>query len=196
MKKHFVKVIFFLFILTSCVGPTIVNLQSSFDVEQAKELLKEGNNTIKGSALIRQKGGGIITCAGLDVWLYPVTDYATERIQYIYGKNEKGFSNVKDIFWAHERISFQPDIEEYYLYSKKTIGDTQGNFEFEKLKNGEYYILTFIYWHVNSSVAGGFITPRGGFLFHNFNVSNIEGGTLMQRVRVEGGEIKKVVLAP
>ena len=58
-----------------------VQLTSTFDEPLAKRQMEAGPNTVEGSALIRQQGGGIVTCAGNNVWIIPVTEYSTERIR-------------------------------------------------------------------------------------------------------------------
>jgi hypothetical protein len=183
-----------MFIFSGCVGThqQIIKLESPFDVNEAKKIFDEGNNKIVGSALIRQRGGGIVTCAGCDVLLYPATDYAKERFKLIYGNIDKRFINFDNKPLVKQKVYnrryesgteysipvyvFEPDHEEYHQFRRQTIGDSQGFFEFDKLQDGEYFILTTIKWQVLDYAT--------------------EGGTLMQRVEVKGGESKKVVLAP
>lgn len=71
-------------LLASCAAPTkTVLLKSQFDAKETATHLVDGENTIKGSGLIRQNGGGVVTCAGQQVWLVPATDYAKERILHV-----------------------------------------------------------------------------------------------------------------
>lgn len=194
MKTKF-RFIFFILVpilLISCIGyqREIIVLKSVFNEDEAKRILEEGNNKIVGSALIRQQGGGIVSCAGCEVLLYPATDYAKERIMYLYGNTDKGYNDIN----AYRRnytvkrgdrlsgvqaipiIEFTPDFKSYHSYTRKTIGDAQGNFEFDKVADGAYFIFTTIYWQV-----------------HN---AGTQGGSLMYSVSVVDGETKKVVLAP
>ncbi len=169
------KIIFICLIslfLNGCINTPLAKvpvykLDKNFDSEQAKLQLEKGNNTIKGSALIKQRGGGIITCAGNIIYLVPKTNYAQERMFYIYGNDENGFNKSS--------YSFIPDESEYYKLTKSTICDTQGYFKFEKIKDGEYYIITTIQWLV-------------GY--------NQQGGSLMKKVSVSNEEIKDIVLVP
>ena len=49
--------------LAGCVPPKPpITLYSFFSIEKAKALLVKGNNTIKGSALIRQRSRGVVIC--------------------------------------------------------------------------------------------------------------------------------------
>lgn len=159
-------------LLMACqVQPKIVPVSATFDADETKHRLGEGENAILGNALLRQQGGGVVTCAGAKVELRPATDYATERIRYIYNSTTSGY--VPSIM--AQNISFSPDEPLYYQLVKETVCDAQGDFEFEKVADGDFYINTFVVW-----VAG------------QFNVQ--QGGVLMQRVSVSGGETKKVVL--
>ena len=85
--KYAVKLVVIVAIigLAGCVTPkppiTPITLQSFFNVEQAKALLVKGNNTIKGSALIRKRNGSVVTCAGNVIELTPHTEYLEERGQ-------------------------------------------------------------------------------------------------------------------
>ncbi len=72
------------FMLAGCATtPTTVNLVYAFDVGKAKALLVKGPNTIKGSALMRQRNGGVVTCAGYKAYLVPYTEYAAERMRHL-----------------------------------------------------------------------------------------------------------------
>ena len=94
MLKNYIILIGVLALMVGCVtAPQKVVLNSRFDAEQTQEMLLKGDNTITGSALIRQQGGGVVTCAGNEVWLAPVTPYSTERVKHIYGSTTKGYSD-------------------------------------------------------------------------------------------------------
>ena len=163
-------------ILTSCNngGQNIkkITLSTQFDAAQTKLLLNSGNNTIQGSALLRQRGGGVVTCAGNKVWLMPVTDHSIERQQYIYGSDIKAFKTFREM--NNPRISFTYNPKEFFRLVKRDTCDAQGNFVFNNISDGDFFVLTNISWTSGSS---------------------LQGGELMHRVRVRGGETKKVVLS-
>ncbi|MES1927437.1 putative lipoprotein [Salinisphaera sp. T31B1] len=146
-------------------------MNSPFDAEKAQQMLKPGPNTITGSAVIRQSGGGVVTCAGNPVYLVPSTEYATQRIRAIYGNGYKGYVPAA----GYRKIEFIPDEPGYNKYTRQTSCDAQGNFEFTSVADGYFYVTTAITWSVNY-VA--------------------QGGALMQYVDVRGGETEKVVLSP
>ena len=176
MKKNIflLSSLFVLCILfAGCATTKNIMLTSHFDSNIAKSMLEQGDNTIKGSALIRQRGGGVVTCAGSEVVLIPATDYARERIRAIYGNEIKGYAAAG---FGHKQVKFDPSEPEYFQLMKKTIGDAQGYFSFPNIKDGNYFVVTCIAWKVND-------------YFY-------EGGNLMQYVAVSDGETKEIVLAP
>jgi hypothetical protein len=178
-------------IFVGCVGSQqIVYLSSPFDKDATKKIFENGNNTIKGSALIRQAGGSVVTCAGTEVQLFPATDYAKERTKYLYGNTDKGYKDIQSSLRTAVRkrnhktgqweiapnYIFEPDYVEYSEFTRKTIGDAQGYFEFKNVPDGEYFIISNIVWGTSSV--------------------NASGGWLLLRVEVRNGETINVVLAP
>lgn len=158
-----------IFLLSGCADDMIqrVNLVSTFNAQQAESMLHDGDNTITGNAFMRQQGGGVITCAGSEVSLTPETAYATERIVHIYGNPNEGA--------ARKGIIFYPDDPNYMRLMKTTKCDSQGNFIFENVADGSFYITTVVGW-----VDGQ---------------NNTQGGSLMKRVDVKDGQSMKVIMS-
>lgn len=156
-------------IIGGCAAAKPVTLTSAFDAQQARQLVQPGTNTITGSALIRQNGGGVVSCAGLTVTLLPATAYATERVAAVYGNTQRGYRPI------YAPISFTPAPPEFGQHIRETMCDTQGRFTFDRVADGDFYVETSITWQVRH-------TPQGG--------------GLMQVVSVQGGESKDVVLSP
>ena len=152
--------------------PTI-KIKAEFNAEEAFSALEKGNNQIKGSALLRQRGGGVVTCAGTVVGLVPATPYATERLRSVYGSIEGGFRP-----FSKGDLKFDPEQSVYHTASIKTRCDSLGFFKFENLKDGEYYVITWISWDV----------PSGQY------TNSREGGEIGQRVLINSGEVKEIVL--
>lgn len=159
--------------LTGCATVAPVTLTKTFDENAAKRMLEKGTNTIRGSALIRQRAGGVVTCAGRSVHLIPATDYATERVMTIYGNAERGFHSAG---FGSKKITFNESPAEYWRQSRQTICDAQGFFKFENISDNAFFITTNIVWKLNDYF--------------------LEGGALIQRVAVQGGEIREIVLSP
>lgn len=170
---NIISLLFVSLIVASCIPKLVVpeiNIGSMFDRYKAMKLLEDGSNTIKGSALIRQRGGGVVTCAGNSVFLIPETPYARERMTVLYGNTVRGYRDS-----SYRRISFKPDIPEYHELWKTTVCDVQGYFKFENVADGNFFVVTSIVWEVDYSN---------------------QGGHLMYYVSVSGGETKEIVLTP
>jgi len=170
MKK--IIPVFLLMLLTACAVPK-VTLKSTFNEQQAAALLVAGKNTIKGSALIRQNNGGVVTCAGTPVYLVPVTEYATERMLALYGNTNKGYFRV---LAAPTGSYFENENTNYRKQARVATCDAQGFFKFEEVADGDFYVTTSIQWRINPYV--------------------LEGGALMSKVSVEGGVTRDIVLNP
>ena len=155
-----------LIFLVSCVQPKVVKPTVPFDTAAASYINKRGTATISGQAFLRQLGGSVVTCAGSSVTLIPATEYARQRMVGIYGSDQKGFSVVGPSDWGH------PD---YLKYSRETICDAQGNFSFDGVSDGNYYVTTSIFWQVSTYVN--------------------QGGILFTKATVKGGRDVKVLLA-
>lgn len=146
------------------IVPT-VNLVAKYDEQQAITLLKDGTNTIKGNAFMRQRGGGVVTCAGSPVFLVPATDYATERVTVLYG-NATGGVSIRNAL-------FNPDYPSYAKNAKRTICDSSGNFQFDKVADGSFFAGTHVTW-----TAG-----------------TVQGGGMMSRAVVKDGQTISLVMA-
>jgi len=149
-------------------SPQTVQLISKFQASQARQQLEKGNGTIKGSGLLRQRGGGVVTCAGNEVMLIPFTTYAAERVSAIYGNPNGGYASI----YNAGRIKFDPDLPEYRVLMKKTLCDAQGYFKFTNVSPGNFYVFTKIVWAVKGA----------------------EGGTIAEKISVADGEEKEIVL--
>lgn len=132
-----------------------------------------GTNTITGQAILRTRGGDVKTCAGLEASLIPHTRYAEERLSVTYGSGSEGFG-------SREARVFNPDPAIYRETIRRTICDAQGNFRFQNLPDGRYFVLVEVSW---DAVQGG----RYAYLAQ-------QGGTMMSRVEVRGGETREMIL--
>ncbi len=163
--------------LASCAIPTVVRLTSPFNAAEATHLLRAGSNAIQGSSLFRIRDGSVRTCGGLEVILRPVTGYTEERYMHQFGNTQKGYRSLKDGF------KFIPDIPEYYEAQKTQVCGAAGQFHFDNLADGEYFVSTTIAWERLSQTIFGTVLVA-------------DGGTLMQRVKVSGGETVRMTLSP
>jgi len=144
-----------------------IKIITPFDFEQTSKLLTKGKNAVKGSALLRQQGGGVVTCAGQEVQLIPVTGYSNERISVIYGSYEGGYNPIT------RQVIFEEDNPLYTSLRLRTRCDAQGYFKFENVGDGQYFAVTGITWTI---------------------ANNPQGGSIAQKIQLQGGEVKEIVL--
>lgn len=155
-------------LLSGCASK--VQLNSKFDYAAVAPMLEPGSNSISGSALIRQVGGGIVTCAGYPVYLMPVSEYAREWAKRIYKSDAGGFFMTKGrgIVFTNLDPSFTKAVRE-------TKCNAQGFFSFPDVADGNFFVFTKINWYAGD-VA--------------------QGGSIMKAVSLRGAQKAEVVLAP
>ena len=168
---HFVTLVLS---LGGCIasGPALLpsyEITSPFDAAQAERQMEDGLNSIKGNAFMRQQGGGVVTCAGQTVRLVPATHYAKQRFFALFGTFEGGVNRERKNF------RFVPDAPNYHTNTKTTKCDSQGNFTFEKIADGEFYVTTIVAWQAGNAP---------------------QGGGIMQKITVRGGQNQSIVMAP
>lgn len=150
--------------LAGCAAPP-AKLDMPFDEPLARQLMAPGTNTIKGSALLRQQGGGVVTCAGNEVHLIPATEYAKKRMAMIYGSRS-----------LSRGLNFESTPAGYLELSRKTACNAQGFFTFENVADGEFFVATRVIWTVGYA-------PQGGNLANRVNVA---GGQAKEIVLTDG----------
>lgn len=142
-----------------------------FDRNEVRWFESYGDNVIQGTAQLRSRSGNVYSCSDDPdaVGLIPASTYARQRMKLMYGNDESGF------------LGKYPDITESdLLYQKmiKTTGCDGGQFIFQNLPDGEYFVTASVSW-------GVYKMPP---------VESLQGGTFMRRVRVTGGQVSKVSL--
>jgi hypothetical protein len=157
-----------LMLFTGCASKS-VGLNTRFDSEAAKRQISDGTNSVRGSGLIRQAGGGVVTCAGNPVFLMPVTGTAKEWATHVYGSPQGGYRPA-----GGRGVMFE-GAEEFMSVVRTANCDVQGLFKFERVANGEFYVFTRVVWRV------------GG---------EMQGGSIMRPVDLTGGSSVDVVLSP
>lgn len=159
--------------LAGCVAsPPPTAVSSAFNPAEVAWASGNGPNTIHGSAVLRTVGGDAKTCAGLPAYLTPVSTYANERMGKMFGYGVQHGMLKQD-----SGFTFAATDPAYLASARTTACDGQGNFSFTHIPDGDYYLTAFVTWGV----------PSQYFTIH-------EGGVLMQRVTVHGGETKDIVL--
>jgi len=157
-------------LLSGCmaVEKEIMITKSFFNENEVEWFKEEGNNTVKGSALLRQSGGGVVTCAGNAVTATPFSTYALERMTLIYNNSQQGYKGL-----ASATKQIDQGAPAYLEMAEETLCDAQGYFKFSNLPEGEYFLTTEVSWVI---------------------ANRIQGGYLMKRISVSGGETVEVVL--
>lgn len=153
--------------------PLPANLSTNLSAGEVAWSKMRGTNSITGQAILRTRGGDVKTCAGLDVSLIPYSDYAAERVAVTYGAGDEGFG-------GRERRAFNPDPAAYHDTIRRAICDLQGGFSFNDLPDGRYFVLVEVSWE---AVQGGPYPYLSG-----------QGGTMMSRVHVQGGQQRQLIL--
>ncbi|OYQ76059.1 hypothetical protein [Wohlfahrtiimonas chitiniclastica] len=165
MKKILITIMPLL--LTGCVTTETVELSNEFNAKDAAFIYKSGKNTIKGNAFLRQNSGNVVTCAGNDVMLIPVTAYSQERMGHIYKLEDVGFLPI-----YNSKITFNNDSNDYKSMIKNVKCNSDGQFEFNNVANGNYYVVAYVIWKAGS----------------------YQGGSLMKKVSVKNGSTEKLIM--
>jgi len=148
-----------------------VALTTSVNPSETDWARKDGGNTISGFGVLRTVGGEARTCAGLAAGITPDSAHTRERMMAIYGSVAKGTraANLGS-------PKFSNEDPQYASLLRTTRCDGQGNFVFERVPDGTWYVITSVIWKANP------------------NSPLQEGGYMMQRVEVRGGQTVKVSL--
>jgi hypothetical protein len=128
---------------------------------------KSGRNTVSGLAVMKA-GGEQHTCAGQSANLIPDSAYARARMTAIFGNADRGMRAA-----SRGAVKFERDDPLYVSTLRTTRCDAQGSFSFPQVPDGVWYATTSVKWQ---------------------GASQVEGGSMMQRVDVRGGRLVKVTM--
>ena len=134
------------------------------EVEWAR---KSGRNTVSGNASLKS-GGTTHTCAGQSANLIPDTAYARARMTAIFGNASRGTRAA-----SLGPVKFERDDPLYVSTLRRTSCDSSGSFSFSRVPDGVWYVTSSVKWQ---------------------GTSQIEGGSMMQRVDLRGGRQMRVSL--
>ncbi len=155
--------------LSACVQeqPTLTTT-AAFNPAEVAWATRPGTNTVQGFAVLRTVGGEARTCAGLEMRLIPDSSYARERMMSLYGNLSVGSRPIGG-------SRFGVTDSDYLATSKSARCDGQGNFTFEQIADGTWYVAGAISWMIGND-------PRP------------QGANMMKRIEVRGGQTVKVSL--
>lgn len=118
-----------------------VELQTKFDTFEHDSYRQDGTGAIAGQGFLRQKGGGVVTCAGNPVLLMPATPFFREFIGQLRNGRKVVLNDKLD-------PTYKPII-------KQSQCDAQGNFTFSNLSAGTWFVMTEVKWTVGYRRQGG-----------------------------------------
>ena len=146
---RFFPIVLISLLLAACAGkfqssqpsnsePRLAVLTVKFNPKEANYIFDSGTATITGRAFIKATDGSIRTAAGGTATLLPVTEYAIQRVNAIYGSAGVATQKVK--------FSKESDDPRYQVYTRTTAVGKGGSFTFSGLSAGDYFVTTGITW--------------------------------------------------
>lgn len=126
-----------------------IPISERFDAGAAHYVLQNGSNVISGQAyVIVPPFDHRLSCVYNGMQLIPVTPYSTERMIKAFGNASAGYAR-------RGILEMLPEDEAFGANTRHANCDDGGYFRFEHVADGNYYLLTKIYWQVRFSRAGG-----------------------------------------
>jgi hypothetical protein len=150
--------------LGGCVAteqPQPYALVATYQEADFKPYGAPGPASVSGQAFLKTVGGDVKTCAGNKVGLVPATDYNTEALEHV--------SAATPISNEDPRAK---------AFSKSTVCDAEGRFEFDKVAARKWYVITNVSWGVPQVETG---------LFGPEVVTSQQGGFLLKQLDLKGG---------
>jgi hypothetical protein len=148
-------------------GPQEAALATPIAPSEVDWARRSGANSVSGVALM-QAGGTSHTCAGQSANLIPDNAYARARMTAIFGNATNGMRAA-----SLGAVKFERDDPLYVSTLRTTRCDVSGSFSFPRVPDGVWYVTSSVKWQ---------------------GASQVEGGSMMQRVDVSGGRLVKVML--
>ena len=127
-------------LVAGCVFPRM----ATFNEAEYAPYAQPGTGSISGQAFLKTRGGEVKYGAGNEIYLNPVTTYSTEWFQETVLNNRRlkpADSRTDPFHWV-------------------TSADGQGNFQFENLPAGEYYVACVVAWQVDGWTTGDWVHAR------------------------------------
>lgn len=136
----------------------------AFDPSQANYIRAPGRGVITGQAFLRDgsEQSSMRYAAGETVRLIPATTYAQARIKKFYG-------SVK--FLPAAAIPKVTQDTQYASLTRTTKTESNGQFTFENVAPGRYYLTTQLIWNPKDSA-----TPQGGAMYEEVTLTGKENG--------------------
>lgn len=150
MKKLLVTICVLLLSACSSLNKAQVVERIAFPANEYESLNKAGNATVSGQVFMKTRGGDIKYGAGSTVWLNPKTSYSDQWYSVTLSNRfqVEGFG-VKRLSDPDSRAA------DYIIH---TQADGFGNFTFNNVPSGDYYLVSGVTWEApGGSRQGGYI---------------------------------------
>ncbi|WP_281991445.1 hypothetical protein [Aquimarina aggregata] len=144
--KHKLVLIIIGFLCINCAdkkktkNDTPITIVNKFENQEVSWFKTKGNSQIKGTAKFKSKNSQIRFGEEFRIELMPNCQYTQERLNHIYRNTNSGYVHIEDGI-----PKFTPDPKGYHD-TIKTMCNKDGEFEFNNLPAGEYYIIAFMLW--------------------------------------------------
>lgn len=156
------KLIFILLtiVLAACTAKqpvkkgAVIKIQNVFNDKEVSWFKNKGTGNIKGTAKFKSRNGELLYGEQFSIELMPYSLYTEERLSNIYPNKNSGYIYLEDGV-----PKFIPDPEAYHE-TIKTYCDKNGDFEFNNLPKGKYYIIAFMIRENQSQKTGGAIMQK------------------------------------
>lgn len=146
--------------IAGCAERPPVQMKTRFVGSEHDQYMQQGSAEIVGQGFLRQKGGGVVTCAGSKVLMFPATPFFQEIFDNMIAGRRVDFKGVGKVDPAYQSIVKQAQC------------DAQGNFMFSQLPSGSWFVLTEVKWFVGTY-------PEGGSLMRKVSLNNGQRGQLV-----------------
>ena len=136
-----------LVLLFGC-SPDPIRISTPLDEAKAKRLLTEGKNTIYGQIRKEVRDGVLVSCANEPVNLVPVTDYAREWVRYYYETDSGKYGTERSAYRVNdkEKKTKFAGAERFYHLTKETKCNDDGEYSFENVHDGDFYVVVKVRW--------------------------------------------------
>lgn len=160
--KHALTALVAALVMTGCATMAVTQRPDFNPAEYAGLADRTGTGVVTGQVFLRTMVGEVRYGAGSEVILNPVTSYS--RFWYEQGHLQNRRLTPPD-----------PRVDEYLI---TTQADGNGNFRFENVPAGEYYLTSSVFWQV----------PVGAFS------SQQQGGWVSEPITVrDGAEVRQML---
>lgn len=147
MNRRILKVLSVKLLLLLCShmayaqkAPEWVLPTTAFNEVETAKLMEKGTATIQGTAALKKKGKDNFGVKGSQILLFPVTSYFTE------------FLELKKKFNSRKKQATMSNVAFTYRVEGR-FTDDKGSFQFTDLKPGKYYIISWIAFARQKTVA-------------------------------------------